>query len=208
MFVAISTSPLTNVMMMMMTNRCPPCKSFSPILIEFYKKFAEKEKFEVIFVSSDRSVPSFNEYYAKMPWLAIAAELGSAELKNRLAQRLQISSIPTLVVLDAKTGKFITNNARNEVTEAAKDDAKGAELVKSWKEMEAVPLDEADFSQPAGEKTIIGTILSWAFFILKNPVYIFACLYIYKVYIIGRPAAETIEGEPEEPAASASRDEF
>jgi len=37
---------------------------------------------------------------------------------------LKIQGIPALVVLDAKTGFFVTNDARNDVVAAAGDDAK------------------------------------------------------------------------------------
>ncbi|CAF3969106.1 unnamed protein product, partial [Rotaria sordida] len=50
---------------------CPPCRNFTPILIEFYKKHAETKKFEIIFISSDNDEDSFNEYYEDMPWLAL-----------------------------------------------------------------------------------------------------------------------------------------
>lgn len=51
---------------------CGPCQQFTPILAEFYKKMNSKgKKFEVIFVSRDRSAEEFGRYYSKMPWLAI-----------------------------------------------------------------------------------------------------------------------------------------
>ena len=51
---------------------CPPCRNFTPKLVEFYNKANEKEKvFEVIFVTSDRDETSFKEYFEKMPWLAL-----------------------------------------------------------------------------------------------------------------------------------------
>mmetsp|Transcript_19866 Transcript_19866/g.28255 ORF Transcript_19866/g.28255 Transcript_19866/m.28255 type:complete len:103 (+) Transcript_19866:105-413(+) len=50
---------------------CPPCRQFTPILIEFYNKVCTKNKVQVIFASSDRDNASFSNYYAKMPWLAI-----------------------------------------------------------------------------------------------------------------------------------------
>jgi len=49
---------------------CPPCRGFTPKLIEFYKKMSGKD-FEVVFVSSDKDESQFNEYYGSMPWLAL-----------------------------------------------------------------------------------------------------------------------------------------
>lgn len=53
---------------------CPPCKKFTPVLAEFYKKRKESDKgkdFDIIFVSSDSDEASFTEYYKDMPWLAL-----------------------------------------------------------------------------------------------------------------------------------------
>jgi nucleoredoxin len=51
---------------------CPPCKAFTPQLVETYKKLqAAGKQLEIIFVSSDRDMGQFQEYFATMPWLAI-----------------------------------------------------------------------------------------------------------------------------------------
>ena len=53
---------------------CPPCKMFTPKLVEWYNKFKGTEKgkkLEIVFVSSDRDEDSFNEYYGEMPWHAL-----------------------------------------------------------------------------------------------------------------------------------------
>ena len=52
---------------------CPPCKGFTPKLVELYKKLKEKDcvKFEVVFVSWDRDESSFTEYFKTHPWLAL-----------------------------------------------------------------------------------------------------------------------------------------
>ncbi|CAF4876620.1 unnamed protein product, partial [Rotaria sp. Silwood1] len=42
---------------------CPPCRGFTPILIDFYKKHSEDKNFEIIFISSDNDEESFNDYY-------------------------------------------------------------------------------------------------------------------------------------------------
>merc|ERR1711988_384788 len=51
---------------------CPPCRGFTPQLVETYKKLqAQGKPFEIIFASSDRDMAAFTEYFAEMPWLAI-----------------------------------------------------------------------------------------------------------------------------------------
>ena len=52
--------------------QCPPCRAFTPKLIESYKKIVSKGKpFEIIFVSSDRTQEAFDDYFKDMPWFAI-----------------------------------------------------------------------------------------------------------------------------------------
>lgn len=54
---------------------CPPCKQFTPLLIDFYKKSKEtpglENAIEVVYVWGDRSEADFLGYYEKMPWLSI-----------------------------------------------------------------------------------------------------------------------------------------
>ena len=51
---------------------CPPCKSFTPLLTDFYKKIKESDlKLEIVFVSWDKDVNAFKEYFSHMPWLAM-----------------------------------------------------------------------------------------------------------------------------------------
>ena len=53
---------------------CPPCRGFTPKLAEWYTKLTTgplKDKFEIVFVSSDRDEDSFDSYFDEMPWLAL-----------------------------------------------------------------------------------------------------------------------------------------
>ncbi|KAL6351428.1 hypothetical protein AAG906_040782 [Vitis piasezkii] len=50
---------------------CGPCRQFTPKLVEVYDEFSSKGDFEIIFVSLDKGDQLFNEYFSKMPWLAI-----------------------------------------------------------------------------------------------------------------------------------------
>merc|ERR1712199_73167 len=50
---------------------CPPCRQFTPMLVDAYKKHLKAKNLEVIFVSADKSPQEFAEYYGTMPWLAI-----------------------------------------------------------------------------------------------------------------------------------------
>ncbi|XDV32553.1 hypothetical protein PO909_003342 [Leuciscus waleckii] len=51
---------------------CPPCRSLTRVLVETYRKVKESgHKFEIVFVSADRSEESFTQYFSEMPWLAV-----------------------------------------------------------------------------------------------------------------------------------------
>lgn len=177
---------------------CPPCRAFSPILTDFYNKHAATHKFQVVYVSSDRSLQEFDDYYGKMPWPAIPTDAAAAQFKNSLAQQLKIQGIPSLVVLQVETGLFVTKEARN----AIQAKAPVVEIVKEWKETEAVTIEEgASRSSSMGGGGIGGILYQMVMMILKNPAYIFGLLYLYKL-AMRKFAAPAVEEEPEGDAAA------
>jgi nucleoredoxin len=159
---------------------CPPCKTFSPILADFYNACAKDGKLEIVYVSSDRTVPDFEGYYSNMPWLSIPTEQGSAAIKTRLAESVGITGIPTLVVVDVKTGEFVTATAREEVMKVGSDATKGKELIEQWKAMERKPLSAAANELAAPGGPVIGALTQVFKYFAKNPMYIFGLLYLYK----------------------------
>lgn len=94
---------------------CPPCRSFTPVLADFVKSFEGKDQKPpaVVFVSSDRSEDDFTGYYKEMPWLALPYE--DRDTKTALSRKYKVSGIPTLIAVDAKTGKTIAADARSRV---------------------------------------------------------------------------------------------
>ncbi|CAF1099454.1 unnamed protein product [Rotaria sp. Silwood1] len=92
---------------------CPPCRKFTPILVEFYKTHAEKKNFEIIFISSDRDENSFNEYYNDMPWLVL--DYKERKKKEELGKKYNVTGIPKLILLDGDSGDNVCTDARNQV---------------------------------------------------------------------------------------------
>lgn len=91
---------------------CPPCRAFTPKLIEVYNEIKAKENaFEIIFVSSDRDQSSFDEYYSDMPWLALPF---GDERKSILSRKFKVRGIPCLVAI-GPDGKTITTETRHLV---------------------------------------------------------------------------------------------
>ncbi|XP_012231659.2 nucleoredoxin-like [Linepithema humile] len=94
---------------------CPPCKAFTPQLVDTYQRIRERgHDFEVIFVSSDRSEDSYNAYTETMPWLRIP--FTQEERRRKLARALDVQAIPTLVILDPRDN-IITLDGRAELIE-------------------------------------------------------------------------------------------
>jgi len=94
---------------------CGPCRGFTPQLAAQYKKLTGElgKSFEVVFVSSDKDQASFDEYYAEQPWLALPFE--ARDLKASLSKKYKVQGIPTLVIVDGKTGELITRDGRSAV---------------------------------------------------------------------------------------------
>lgn len=92
---------------------CGPCRSFTPLLAEFYETYKEQD-FEIIFISFDRSNTDKQNYMreAGMKWLTMKGA-GNRKVKE-LAEKFHVEGLPTLVILDP-AGKVITLNGRPDV---------------------------------------------------------------------------------------------
>lgn len=91
---------------------CPPCKQFTPVLAETYKRYSAKDV-EVVFVSSDRDVGSFDGYYGEMPWTTLPfADRGR---QATLSSKFGVNGIPMLTVLRGDGTLAPGMNARSDV---------------------------------------------------------------------------------------------
>ncbi|XP_033952759.1 nucleoredoxin [Pseudochaenichthys georgianus] len=92
---------------------CPPCRSLTRVLVESYQTVKEAgQKFEIVFVSADRSEESFKQYFSEMPWLAVP--YSDEGRRSRLNRLYGIQGIPTLILLDTE-GHMISRQGRVEV---------------------------------------------------------------------------------------------
>lgn len=80
---------------------CPPCRAFTPKLVEFYNKNAGNGDFELLFVSSDKDQASMDKYMTetKMPWVGLNLK---SERTKQLGKQFGVEGIPCLVLLDEK----------------------------------------------------------------------------------------------------------
>merc|ERR1712038_125644 len=96
----LDSSTLTNknLMLYFSAHWCPPCKRFTPVLSEAYKKLkATHDDFELVFVSSDRDESAFKEYFNEMSFCALPFE--HREAKQTLSKKYEVRGIPHLVML-------------------------------------------------------------------------------------------------------------
>jgi nucleoredoxin len=103
---------------------CPPCRAFTPHLVEF--RNAHSEEFEVVFVSFDKSNMEKQKYIRKndMPWPSLAGA-GRKDSKV-LSQMFQIQGLPTLIVLSPE-GNVVSLTGRTDVMSSAE------EALETWK---------------------------------------------------------------------------
>ena len=89
---------------------CGPCKETTPLLASAYKSLrAHGKGLELVFVSQDESDAEYDEYRATMPWPALPF---GGHLRVALTQRYQVTSLPTLLLLDARGALISTDGVR------------------------------------------------------------------------------------------------
>lgn len=84
---------------------CPPCRKFTPQLVEFYNAHREANpNFEIVFVSSDRDENSQENYIIEdeMPWPAVEFD----DARDETIRKYAGSSIPCLVLVN-REGKVL-----------------------------------------------------------------------------------------------------
>lgn len=114
--VKISSIEASTVALYFSASWCPPCRQFTPKLIEAYKELASQGKsFQVVFVSGDQDDEAFNAYFAKMPWLAVP--FSDSDGRKDLDDRFNVRGIPHLIILNAKTGEVYTEDGVEYVSE-------------------------------------------------------------------------------------------
>ncbi|XP_037843797.1 nucleoredoxin isoform X2 [Chlorocebus sabaeus] len=134
-----------------------PCAQLSASLAAFYGRLrgdaaagpgpgagagaaAEPEprrRLEIVFVSSDQDQRQWQDFVRDMPWLALPYKEKHRKLK--LWNKYRISNIPSLIFLDATTGKVVCRNGLLVI----RDDPEGLEFPwgpKPFREVIAGPL--------------------------------------------------------------------
>ncbi|XP_047307657.1 probable nucleoredoxin 1 [Impatiens glandulifera] len=93
---------------------CPPCRRFTPSLVDLYNELSIKGDFEIVFISKDRDDESFEGYFSKMPWLAVP--FSDSNGRKQLNELFKVKGIPFLVFLD-DNGEIVTSDGVKIVME-------------------------------------------------------------------------------------------
>lgn len=96
---------------------CPPCRKFTPQLADFYNRNANNKgkTFDIVLVSWDNTWRDFANYFKKMPseWLAVPpSDTHAIKILN---QRHNVTSIPSLIVIDTKIKQVVSTKGRDLV---------------------------------------------------------------------------------------------
>jgi len=91
---------------------CPPCRGFTPVLSEAYKEYKASggNDSEVVFVSWDKNLSAFKDYFGEMPWLALPFE-NNNDLLQGLGKKFEVTGIPMLVVLGPDGKRFFEGDS-------------------------------------------------------------------------------------------------
>ena len=101
---------------------CPPCRAFTPVLINFRNECIEK--FEVVLIGLDKSAQEQQAYVSKsgMPWLSLPNKM---EHKQKLQSLFGIRGIPSLIVV-SPDGLVVSTRGRKEITKY------GSSIFEDW----------------------------------------------------------------------------
>jgi len=103
---------------------CPPCRAFTPVLIQTYNEAIKAGyEFDIIFVSSDSDQKSFDSYFGSMPWKAV--QFDEEERRQSISEKFGVTGIPMFIVLKPD-GSVLTTEGRREVT------ANKVNAIKAW----------------------------------------------------------------------------
>ena len=114
------------IMIYFSMHNCPPCREFTPLLVELYNEINESQKqIEIVFFSGDQDQNLYNEYFGEQPWLALPFK--DPRMKAA-AKHFGVRGVPRLVVLNGKTGATVNDNAVQILIE------QGPVIIEQWME--------------------------------------------------------------------------
>lgn len=96
---------------------CPPCRSFTPLLKEFYATHRDEKNFEIVFVSRDNSAEEMQAYFSSAhgDWLALSFR-DAQTIGGEWAHQYGLYAIPSLLVVEnTENHRAVTSYGRDMV---------------------------------------------------------------------------------------------
>ncbi|KAL6351644.1 hypothetical protein AAG906_040998 [Vitis piasezkii] len=107
--------------------------------VEVYDDFSSKGDFEIIFVSRDKGDQLFNEYFSKMPWLAIP--FSDSDTRDHLKKLFKVG-IPSLAMLD-ESGKVLSMEGYPFTAEKIKELKEKEETAKEEQSLRSILVSQS-----------------------------------------------------------------
>lgn len=90
-----------------------PCRSFTTDLLHFYTSVnTPNAQIEVIYISCDQDQPTFESFYASMPWLGV--DYQEKGRRERLCKDFNATCLPKLVLIGRDAG-FRCDSCRADI---------------------------------------------------------------------------------------------
>jgi len=137
---------------------CPPCKVFTPKLVEKYETKLEAKGMEIVLVPTDSNEYETEVHHKSTPWLALPYKDWKKGI--RLSRKYVIPGVPCLVILDCN-GKLVTNDGKSLV-ENADENVTAFPWYKSVLELAGGSFSRPDNSL-VGNEAIEGKIVGFFF---------------------------------------------
>jgi len=110
------------------------CRAFAAVLEAFRARFSDE--FAVILVSRDKTPSAMTEQFRRFGKNWLAVPYASPE-REKLAQRLEVEGVPTLVVLGLN-GRIVDENGCATLSALGEDEKAMNETIGKWKKPHAV----------------------------------------------------------------------
>lgn len=105
--------PVKFVALFFSIGNAAPCKIMLRFLRNYYSDInLEQRQFEVLVVPMDKTKAEFEESYRTLCWPTIP--FGDGRIK-KLSKLYQVTGVPQLVILDARTGFMVTKTGRKDL---------------------------------------------------------------------------------------------
>lgn len=107
-----------------------PCHTMLKLVRNFYSDINLDERlFELVLVPGDQQEKDWQKHYMSMPWTSLP--YGDARVAQFL-KRYNVSGVPQLIILDAKTGFKVTETARKDLSLAQAEEPGVKGVWKNW----------------------------------------------------------------------------